>query len=42
VEQEIVWNTVTVSIPKTVAAARQAKLKRGDGTGGGDSEGPAA
>jgi uncharacterized protein with HEPN domain len=37
VEQEIVWNTVTVSIPQTVAAARQAKLKHdgGDGTGGG-------
>jgi uncharacterized protein with HEPN domain len=35
VEQEIVWNTVTVSIPRTVAAARQARLKYGgDGTGG--------
>jgi uncharacterized protein with HEPN domain len=35
VEQEIVWNTVTVSIPQTVAAAREAKLKHdgGDGTG---------
>jgi uncharacterized protein with HEPN domain len=31
VEQEIVWNTVTVSIPQTVAAARQAKLKHGAG-----------
>jgi uncharacterized protein with HEPN domain len=31
VEQEIVWNTVTVSIPKTVAAARQAKLKHDGG-----------
>jgi uncharacterized protein with HEPN domain len=41
VEQEIVWNTVTVSIPKTVAAARQAKLKYdgGDGAGGGASDG---
>jgi len=38
VEQEIVWNTVTVSIPQTVAAARQAKLKY-DG-GGGTSGGP--
>ena len=37
VEQEIVWNTVTVSIPQTVAAARQARLKHGDGTGGGAS-----
>jgi hypothetical protein len=29
VEQEIVWNTVTVSIPQTVGAARQAKFKHG-------------
>jgi uncharacterized protein with HEPN domain len=28
VEQEIVWPTVTVSIPQTVAAAKQAKLRR--------------
>jgi uncharacterized protein with HEPN domain len=27
IEQEIVWATVTVSIPQTVAAAKQAKLK---------------
>lgn len=42
IEQEIVWNTVTVSIPSTVAAARQAKLKHdgGDGAGGGASGGP--
>lgn len=42
VEQEIVWNTVTVSIPQTVAAAKQAKLKYdgGDGAGGGASGGP--
>jgi uncharacterized protein with HEPN domain len=41
VEQEIVWNTVTVSIPQTVAAARQAKLKHGGGEGadGGASGG---
>jgi uncharacterized protein with HEPN domain len=38
VEQEIVWNAVTVSIPQTVAAARQAKIKHGaDGPGGGPS-----
>jgi uncharacterized protein with HEPN domain len=35
VEQEIVWNTVTVSIPQTVAAARQAKVKYGGGAGNG-------
>lgn len=35
VEQEIVWNTVTVSIPKTVAAARKARLKY-DGDDGDD------
>ena len=33
VEQEIVWATVTVSIPQTVAAARQAKLKYDGGDG---------
>ena len=33
VEQEIVWNTVTVSIPQTVAAARQARLKHDGGDG---------
>jgi uncharacterized protein with HEPN domain len=33
VELEIVWNTVTVSIPKTVAAARKAKLASGGGNG---------
>jgi uncharacterized protein with HEPN domain len=40
VEQEIVWNTVTVSIPQTVAAARQARLEHGggDGTGGTTSD----
>jgi uncharacterized protein with HEPN domain len=42
VEQEIVWNTVTVSIPRTVAAAMAAKLKHdgGDVAGGGASGGP--
>jgi uncharacterized protein with HEPN domain len=38
VEQEIVWNTVTVSIPQTVAAARQAKLKHSGGGGTGDGD----
>jgi uncharacterized protein with HEPN domain len=40
VEQEIVWNTVTVSIPQTVAAARQARLEYsgGNGTGGATSD----
>ena len=44
VEQEIVWATVTVSIPQTVAAARQARLKYagGDGAGGGASGGSRA
>ena len=27
IEQTIVWNTVTVSIPQTVSAARQARLQ---------------
>jgi uncharacterized protein with HEPN domain len=35
VEQEIVWTTVTESIPRTVAAARQAKLKH-DGNDGAE------
>jgi uncharacterized protein with HEPN domain len=35
VEQEIVWATVTVSIPQTVAAAKQAKLKYGGGSRSG-------
>jgi uncharacterized protein with HEPN domain len=38
VEQEIVWNTLTVSIPQTVAAARQAKLKHGSGDGTGAAD----
>lgn len=44
VDQSILWNTASKSIPKTVAAARRAKLKYkhdgGNGTGGGASRGP--
>jgi uncharacterized protein with HEPN domain len=41
-DQSILWNTVSESIPKTVAAARLVKLKYdgGDGAGGGASGGP--
>lgn len=31
IEQTIVWNTVTISIPQTVSAARQARLHYGHG-----------
>jgi uncharacterized protein with HEPN domain len=42
VDQKIIWNTVSVSIPKTVAAAKLARLKYevGDGAGGRASRGP--
>ncbi len=40
IDLEILWNTVTLAIPKTVAAAKVAKLKYDDnGTGGGASRG---
>lgn len=39
VEQQIVWITVTESIPRTVAAARQARLKQ-DRDKGGTSRSP--
>jgi uncharacterized protein with HEPN domain len=42
VDHSILWKTVSESIPKTVAAARLAKLKyeSGDGAGGRASGGP--
>ena len=44
VDENILWNTVSGSIPKTVAAARLAKLKYGNGnrSGGGASGGSPA
>ena len=44
VDETVLWNTVSVSIPKTVAAAKEAKRKYEhdgtDGAGGGASGGP--
>jgi uncharacterized protein with HEPN domain len=42
IDLDILWNTVTIAIPKTVAAAKLAKVSddHGDGSGGGASGGP--